>query len=123
MDAGKRRKSGAKKDQLEKTVILLLHEAREGLDERRREKRHPFFAPIQIAFTQDAMRQRSCFSRDISATGVSLLHYMPLKAGEVVLTIPSKLCGTVRIRSEIIWSEPCGEGWHISGARFIAILA
>ena len=39
---------------------------------------------------QDGGRQFTCFSRDISATGIGLLHCMALEPGEIVLTIPSK---------------------------------
>lgn len=123
MRASDRRNPDANDDRLQETVNLLLHEARDGFDERRAEKRQPFFTPIQIAFANDERRQFSCFSRDISATSIGLLHYMAVQPGEVVLTIPSKLCGKVRVRSEIVWCQPCGEGWYMSGARFVELLS
>ncbi len=107
---------------LQKIVHALLDEAREGADERRTEKRESFFQPITLVLEKDQRRQFSCFSRDISATGIGLLHYMAVEPGEVVLKIPSKTCGDVRIRGEIVWCRPCGEGWYLSGARFVEVV-
>ena len=122
MHTSDRPDADAKSGRLQETVVLLLHEAREGFEERRSEKRNPFFSPVQIARAEDGLRHFSCFSRDISPGGISLLHSMPIEPGEVVLTIPSKLCGKVRIRSEVVWCQPCGEGWFISGAKFLEML-
>jgi hypothetical protein len=108
---------------LRKIVRLLLHEAREGAYERRAEKREPFFHPVTLVLGQDPQRKFTCFSRDIAASGIGLLHYMAVEPGEVVLTISSKSCGNVRIRSEIVWCRPCGEGWYLSGARFVEFLS
>jgi hypothetical protein len=107
----------------EKTVCQLLLQARKGAAERRAQKRASFFSPVRFSQAQDPSRQFTCFSRDISATGIGLLHYMAIEPGEVVLTIPSVLSGDVRIRSEIVWCRPCGDGWYMSGARFVEVLA
>lgn len=103
---------------LPEIVRLLLSEARAGVEERRAEKREPFFHPVNLVLAKDPQRQFSCFSRDISTNSIGLLHCMPLELGEVVLKIRSDLCGEVHIRSEIVWCSPCGEGWYLSGARF-----
>jgi hypothetical protein len=108
---------------LDKVVDVLLKESREGADERRAEYRDPYFVPVRVTFPGGNGRQFSCFSRDVSVAGMGLLHYMELARGEVVLTIPSKSFGDVRIHSEIIWCRPCGEGWYMSGVQFIALLA
>ena len=110
-------------DSLRKTVHHLLHEAREGAEERRAENRAPFFTPVRLSWAQDPRREFTCFSRDISATGMGLLHYMAVEPGEIVLTIPSKSWGDIRIRSEIVWCCPCGDGWYLSAARFVEFLA
>ena len=55
-------------------------------------------------------------------TGIGLLHCIAVEPGEVVLKIPSKTCGDVRIRGEIVWCRPCGEGWYLSGARFVEVM-
>lgn len=108
---------------LQKIVRLLLNEAKEGIEERDAEKREPFFNPIALVTEKDKQRQFTCFSREISATGIGLLHCMAIEPGDVVLTIPSKSLGDIRIRSEILWCRPCGEGWYLSGARFVEFIA
>jgi hypothetical protein len=113
---------GANDDLLKTTVHHLLHEAREGANERRAEKREPFFSLVRLSFADDSTREFTCFSRDISATGIGLLHFMAVEPGEIVLKIPSKSFGDVRVRCEVVWCQPCGEGWHLSGARFVEIL-
>ena len=122
MQASEQRSIGRNDELLNETVRHLLHEAREGAIERRAEKRESFFSPVRFSFTADSRREFTCFSRDISATGMGLLHCMSLAPCEIVLTIPSKSFGDVRIRSEIVWCQPCGEGWYLSGARFVEVL-
>jgi hypothetical protein len=108
---------------MQNAIRLLLREAREGEDERRAERRMPFFVPVRFSPARDGGRQFTCFSRDISATGMGLLHSEAVEPGEVVLTIPIKSCGDIRIRSEIVWCQPCGEGWFMIGARFVEFLS
>lgn len=103
-------------------VHQLLEEAREKNSERRAEKREPFFQVMRLSFAGDEKRQFTCFSRDISATGIGMLHYLTVEPGKVILTIPSRSCGDLRISAEIMWCQPCGEGWYMSGARFIEVL-
>ena len=66
-------------------------------------------------------RNYSCFYRDISPIGVGLLHNMELKPGEVVLTVFRKSGTKVCFRGALLWCHPCGEGWFISGAKFLAL--
>jgi PilZ domain len=110
-----------KDERLIGAVHRLLKEARDGAGERRAEKREPFFMPVRISFPADESRQFSCFSKDISPSGIGLLHCMEIEPGEVVLTIGGTMAAT-KIRCEIIWCQPCGEGWYTSGARFIKLI-
>jgi hypothetical protein len=105
--------------QLQAMVRRLLDEAKDAGSERRTERRVPFFSPISIT---EGPVQFSCFSRDISPSGISLLHYTAMELGKVVLTIPSKRYGLIRIRTNILWCRPCGEGWYLSGAHFLEVL-
>ena len=63
----------------------------------------------------------SGFSREISETGIGLLHNAELRNSEVEVTIPTEQGYSVQIRTEIVWCTPCGEGWYISGGRFLGI--
>jgi hypothetical protein len=108
--------------QLQVTIRRLLDEAKDAAGERRADSREPFFSPVTLTFPAEGQRQFSCFSRDISPSGIGLLHYMPVKPAAVVVTMPSKSRGNVRIRSQIMWCRPCGEGWYVSGARFLEVM-
>ena len=112
----------AKLGQIGEIVHRLLDEAKEKGAERRAEKREPFFQVMRLSFAGEEDRQFTCFSRDISPSGIGLLHYLTVEPGRVLLTIPSRSCGDVRIRAEIVWCQPCGEGWYVSGARFIEVM-
>jgi len=108
---------------LQEFVRLLRNEVNEGINERRAEKREPFFHPITLVSEKDQQRPVTCFSRDISANNIGLLHFTPIEPGEAVLTIPSKSWGNVDVRSEIVWCRPCGEGWYLCRARLVEIIA
>lgn len=108
---------------LQEFVHLLCNEVNERLNERRAEKREPFFHLIILVSGEDPQRRLTCFSRDISTNSMGLLHFEPIEPGEVVLTIPSKTWGNVDVRSEIVWCRPCGEGWYLCRARFVEIIA
>ena len=109
--------------QIRQIVERLLNEAESHTGERRSAVRKPYFRPVSLAVQQgDQRRSFSCFSRDISPHGVGLLHNMPLEPGEVALTIQTESGEGVRLSSEIVWCRSCGEGWFISGARFLGVL-
>ena len=105
-----------------RTIEQLLGGKKPHAEERRADTRQPFFASVTVAVKENGeQRNYSCFSRDISPTSIGLLHNMPLESGEVVLTIPRQ-SGAVRFRGEVIWCHPCGEGWYLSGVRFLAVI-
>ncbi len=110
----------ARKPNLEETVSELLADAREAAEEQRKEKRQPFFGPAVVVVEESGERRSySCFCRDISPSGIGLLHNMELKTGEIVVKVVRKSGTEVRFRSVLLWCRPCGEGWFISGARFL----
>ncbi len=48
---------------------------------------------------------------------------MPLERGEVVVTIRGEEGQEpVALRTQIMWCKDCGEGWYISGGRFIDVV-
>jgi len=110
--------------QLGHAVHRLLTEARE-LDyqeqaERRCKVRYPFFRAVTLIADADG-HNLSAFTRDISRSGIGLLHNMRLPMGPATLAIPSEQCGLMRVRIDIVWCRPCGEGWYVSGAEFIGL--
>ena len=104
-------------------VARLLNEAKAIAGERRAEARHPFFRPVTITVEDKGgiLRSFSAFATDISATGIGLLHNMALEVGEAIVTIKDGLGDSVRLRGEITWCQPCGEGWYLSGSRFLGL--
>ena len=103
-------------------VEYLLEEAHRDQAERRDLARQPFFRNVIVAVPHgDGYVRFSCFSRDVSAGGIGLLHHFPLECGEVVVTIYSQSLGPVRMRGEIAWCERQLDGWHTSGCpcRFL----
>jgi hypothetical protein len=100
------------------SITTLLSTARAAnLADRRVEPRYPFFQPLAIQPRRTGCHQFSAFSRDISESGMGLLHNMPLDTEEVILTISGD-DGAFVLPGQIMWCRPCGEGWYLSGAKF-----
>jgi hypothetical protein len=98
----------------------LLVEAR--ANEQREDRwgiRYPFFRTVSIT-TEDG-EQHSAFSRDISASGIGLLHQVELPPCSVEISITSARGYAVQVRTRIVWCQSCGGGWYISGGQFVAI--
>jgi hypothetical protein len=106
--------------QIGQAVMRLLDEARaeEKLD-RRAEPRHPFFRPVSIQLASKPESRFSAFARELSRTGIGLLHNIPLPVGEAQLTVASTRGAALRATVEVVWCRPCGEGWFLSGCRFV----
>ena len=105
-----------------KAIYQLIVEAqsKENKD-RRRDVRHAFFRPVSIDV--DDGHRYSAFSREISSSGIGLIHNFNLSAGEVEIRIIHEQGYTIRVRTKIVWCSSCGEGWFISGGRFVGIAA
>lgn len=88
--------------------------------DRRTEPRIPYFGPTRISLP-DADLDFSAFIRDISLSGVGLVHIMPLARGEVVLDLPLPLGHVVMLRVEILWCRDYSNGWYASGGRLIDV--
>lgn len=100
-------------------IYPLLVEARSN-DKRkaRRGFRYPFFHATTIV--NQAGNTFVAFSRDISASGVGLLHKMELPLEEVELRTSTEHGTELHERARIIRCEPCGEGWFVSGGHFVS---
>jgi hypothetical protein len=109
--------------QIEQAVLRLLSAARsEEPLERRGEPRYPFFRPISVLLDGAQRRQYSAFSREISKSGIGLLHNMPLEPAEVTLAILGPVGEVCRFRTQLVWCRPCGEGWYLTGGRFVDVI-
>ncbi len=103
-----------------KAIYQLIVEAKAELEsDRRGEVRYPFFRPVSIEM--DDGHQYSAFTREISETGIGLIHNMDLHEREVEISVHSDCGYSIRVRTRIVWCAACGEGWYISGGQFVGI--
>lgn len=103
-----------------KAIYQLIVEAKAAQKtDRRAEVRYAFFRPVSIEM--DDGHRYSAFTREISETGIGLIHNMDLNEVEVEISVRSDLGYSIRVRTEILWCHACGEGWYISGGRFAGI--
>ncbi len=101
-------------------VHQLLDEARaQELTDRRAEMRHPYFAPVDVRMNDTHL---SAFAREISPLGIGLLHNAPLPAEVVTIRLRGPQGTNLAIQTQILWCKPCGEGWYLSGGRFLNLL-
>ena len=101
-------------------IYQLVVEAKDGLrTDQRSEVRYAFFRPISIE-TDDGQKY-SAFTREISESGIGLIHNMDLDDREVEISISSDCGYSIRVRTRIVWCQACGEGWYISGGQFVGI--
>lgn len=95
-------------------LIAAIHAG--GEHERRSEVRYPFFRPLSLEWNG---QRYSAFGREISASGIGMLHNFELPTQEVEIEIPKTAEETVRMRTQINWCRSCGEGWFISAGEFV----
>lgn len=101
-------------------VYEILREARAGEKlEYRETVRYSFFRPVTI---HAGTKSFSAFSREVSERGIGLLHSAELQPDNVEVIIPTEQGYSVRIRTQLLWTHPCGEGWYISGGEFLEIV-
>jgi hypothetical protein len=82
-------------------------------DDRRAEKRFPFFHPVSLWLDGRAF---SGFSRDISASGIGLLHDGELSLKEIDIIVAGH---RQPLAALVVRCEPCGLGWYSSGCKFL----
>jgi hypothetical protein len=105
-----------------KAIYQLIVEAQNTENrDRRRDVRYAFFRPVSIEL--DDGHRYAAFSREISASGIGLIHNMDLPEGEIEISISSEAGYSIRVRTDIMWCQSCGEGWYISGGKFAGIAA
>jgi len=83
--------------------------------EARSEARYPLFRPVSLDMNN---RSYSAFTREITNTGIGLLHNFEVPLGDVELSFSNKL-EHFNIPMRIVWCRSCGQGWYVSGGEFI----
>ncbi len=97
--------------------LLIQAEAATKKDPRSR-IRIPFFRLVSIELDG---RSYSGFTRDMCVSSIGLLHNLELPLREVDVTIPIATDKKCKMRVRIERCEPCGQGWYISGGKFVGI--
>ena len=101
---------------LSAVIYDLLHEARDSYElETRAEMRYPFCRLITV---QIGDATYSALTREVSQSGMGLLHRGELPMAVAEVTVPTErgpLCARLQMR----WCKRVGEGWFISGGEFL----
>jgi len=96
-------------------VERLIDEAKEqAAQDSRTEARFPLFQPVTLFRGSQLL---SAFSRDVSESGMGLLHDMPI-GGEYTIHFRDPEGDEFDLNAVVLWCRPCGQGWYISGVRF-----
>jgi hypothetical protein len=112
--------SPAAASQVEAAVRRLLNEEQDYSD-RRSAPRNPFFRPISMTWRFASQERRVAFTRELSSSGIGLLHAYPVSRGEVLVTVSSEHGDPVLFRVYLLWCRPCGEGWYLSGGQILGL--
>lgn len=107
-------------DQVQQAVQRLLTAARDGHVENRSEPRSPFFHPATLTYRYREEQPIAAFTRELSDSGIGLLHSVPIERGEVTVSI-ERPDNTIAFRTFILWCKPCGQ-WYLSGGQFLGVI-
>jgi hypothetical protein len=99
---------------------LALATAAEKVN-RRLALRYPFFCPVALTLCSDLISIPAVFIRDISSSGVGLLHNSPLENQAVLLRIETD-DPSHTVLAKIRWCRAASDGWYLSGATFERLL-
>ena len=101
--------------QLPPRVELLIEQAKDqAAQDKRTEQRYPFFQPVTL---RRGSQHLAAFSRDISESGMGLLHDMPI-GGEYTIAVHDPDGCAYDLTGVVMWCRSCGQGWYLSGVRF-----
>jgi len=101
----------------------LLREQIPVMRERRGLERKPFVRPVTVLAGPHGEERIASFSRDLSPVGIGVISDVTWQVGQIAtLEIHSLMGRPVRVRCEVRWCEPYGEGWHLSGWHFLVQL-
>jgi hypothetical protein len=101
----------------EQAIPRLVAEAKEVAQrERRSEKRIPFFRNASIHVNGQCY---SAYTRNISDSGIGLMHTMELPLCDVELNITADLGRFLKFRARVERCESSGDGLYVSGLMFL----
>jgi hypothetical protein len=92
---------------------LLVQAETDFNNDRRSEKRFPFFRPVSVKVDG---RNYSAFTREISASALGLMHNMELPEKQVEILVAGQ---RQTLSAQVERCEACGDGWYISGCKIL----
>jgi hypothetical protein len=81
-----------------------------------------YFRPALITF-EGGKSVTSGFTRDISSQAIGLLHDVPVNLGPIRVRVSALNGEELDLRVDIEWCKQDGEGWYLSGGRFVQLVA
>lgn len=99
--------------------LEALLAAAQGNADRRVDPRHAFFTTVTLRSESNPSVVISAFSREISRSGIGLLHAAQIFAKEIYEVDIRIVDVRVRRSAQVIWCRAVGDGWYLSGIRFI----
>jgi hypothetical protein len=98
-------------------ISCLVADAKEFAEkERRSETRFPFFRHASVDLDGHF---HAVYTRNISDSGIGLMHTMDLPLCGVELCIMTDVNRILKLRARVVWCEPCSSGLYVSGLTFI----
>jgi hypothetical protein len=101
---------------------MALRELLTDKREQRRERRIPYLASVAISPIGFPGEKVSAFVRDLSPSGIGLVHLVPMKTVDFVLTLHLPRDRTVSMVTKIAWCREFADGWFASGGQFLDVL-
>lgn len=98
--------------------------------ERRCDTRLPFQRPVQVtplneheeSINLDGPETMTAYARDISPSGVGLLHDQPINSNRVLLSFELLGGKTLSLVVQLTWCRYLGDFWHSSGGRPVCLV-
>ena len=98
---------------------LRKAEKAESIRDRRSSERVAFVHPVLISIGRDKNNETKATSKDLSSTGIGLMHDVPFEVGRIgVLKVFRLHDDPLLIRAECRWCKPFCQSWFVSGWRF-----
>jgi hypothetical protein len=108
--------------EIDRVMEQCLQEAMAERNERRALRRKPFFRRVRIARSGESSVEETVFCRDVSRTGIGLLHDVHLApGGQFTLAIPL-LGRSLEVQCQTQWCVPVTERWYSSGNDYSCAL-
>lgn len=100
-----------------RAILEQLAQVGQSADANRREaERIELHVPAEIVTNRGNIV--SAMTREISRLGIGLIHRGSIQPGEVTLRMASDM-REYTYRVAIEWCAPCGDGFFLSGGRFL----